>query len=55
VLKDDLSDVSVSASIVRHLFDVMDMFFLAGLMVAARTEKKQRIGGLIAKTVVVCD
>ena len=53
VLSDDFSEGSVTASIVRHLFDFVDMIFLVGLIVAAASQKKQRIGDLIAKTVVV--
>jgi len=53
VVKDGTSESSVTASIVRHLFDVIDMFFLVGIFVAAAGQKKQRIGDLIAKTIVV--
>jgi len=55
VLRDDFLDNSVSRSIVRHLFDLIDLFFGVGLLVAASTLKKQRIGDLIAKTIVVVD
>jgi uncharacterized RDD family membrane protein YckC len=55
VLREDFSQISVSRSIIRHLFDAVDMIFLVGLLVASVTLKKQRIGDLIAKTVVVID
>jgi uncharacterized RDD family membrane protein YckC len=53
VIKDGTSETFVSSSIIRHLFDIIDMFFLVGLIVAATGEKKQRIGDLVAKTIVV--
>ncbi len=53
VLKEDLSDNSVGTSIVRHLFDVVDMFFCVGLIIAASGRKRQRVGDLVAKTIVV--
>ena len=53
VIKIGASESSVSSSIIRHLFDIIDMFFLVGLFVAAASEKKQRIGDLVAKTIVV--
>jgi len=55
VVKGDFSESSVSASIVRHLFDVVDWFLFFGLLVAAVSKRKQRIGDLVAKTVVVCN
>lgn len=53
VLKADFSETSVDRSIIRHLFDVVDLMFLVGLLVASATPKRQRIGDIIAKTVVV--
>ena len=44
VLKEDLSDNSVGRSIVRHLFDIVDLFCFLGLIVAASRQKKQRVG-----------
>ena len=55
VVKEDTSEGSASSSIIRHLFDIIDMFFLVGIFVAAASEKKQRIGDLVAKTIVVVD
>lgn len=55
VLREDFSEISVTRSIVRHLIDVVDMMFAVGLFVASFTLKKQRIGDLVAKTVVVID
>jgi uncharacterized RDD family membrane protein YckC len=45
--------MTVGASIVRHLFDVVDMFFLCGIIVAATNPKRQRVGDLVAGTGVV--
>ncbi len=55
VISEDYSEGSVGRSIARHLFDFVDMIFLVGLIVASVTLKKQRIGDLIAKTIVVID
>jgi uncharacterized RDD family membrane protein YckC len=53
VMKEDFSDGTVGTSIVRHLFDGVDLFFCIGLIVANSSQKKQRVGDLVAKTVVV--
>lgn len=54
-MKDDYTDSSIGTSIARHLFDPIDMMCLIGLIVASTNSKKQRIGDLVAKTVVVRD
>lgn len=43
-------EVSVGASIVRHLFDIIDYFMLVGLILSCCNKKKQRIGDLVAGT-----
>ena len=53
VIKQDGSKTSVGASFVRHLFDVIDLFFLCGLIVAASSPRRQRVGDLVARTCVV--
>jgi uncharacterized RDD family membrane protein YckC len=55
VMKEDFSENSATASIVRHLFDIIDMILFVGIIVAAAGQKRQRIGDLIAKTIVVID
>lgn len=44
--------VSVGQSLLRHLFDTVDYFLLIGLIVAAANTNKQRIGDLVAGTIV---
>ncbi|WP_153797965.1 RDD family protein [Foetidibacter luteolus] len=53
VVKADLSPISISHSIVRHLFDIIDFFLLIGIFVSLLNKYKQRIGDLVAKTYVV--
>jgi uncharacterized RDD family membrane protein YckC len=44
---------SLGSSIVRHLFDFIDYFLLIGIIIAASNEKRQRIGDLVAGTIVI--
>jgi uncharacterized RDD family membrane protein YckC len=37
----------------RHLFDTIDFILLIGLVIAFTNKDRQRIGDLIAKTIVV--
>lgn len=53
VIKQDGSKMTVGTSFVRHLLDVVDLFFLCGLIVAASNARKQRVGDLVARTCVV--
>jgi uncharacterized RDD family membrane protein YckC len=53
VVRKDYSGPSLGRSILRHLFDFFEFFFLVGIIVAASTERRQRIGDLVAGTVVV--
>lgn len=55
VVKEDFSDATVGTSIVRHLFDMVDMFVCLGIIVASSNQKTQRVGDLVARTVVVMD
>jgi uncharacterized RDD family membrane protein YckC len=55
VVKENYSNSSIASSVVRHLFDVIDIIFLVGIFVAAAGQKKQRIGDLVARTIVVID
>jgi uncharacterized RDD family membrane protein YckC len=52
---DDLRPCGVGRAVVRKLLLVADGFFngMVGLLVAAFNEKRQRVGDLVAKTVVV--
>jgi uncharacterized RDD family membrane protein YckC len=55
-IKTDGAKIDFPISIVRHLFDVIDFLPFAGIIgltVAANNKKSQRIGDLIAKTIVV--
>ena len=53
VRRKDFNDAGVGLSIARHLFDLIDCFFLAGIIVAASNPYRQRIGDLVAGTVVI--
>lgn len=44
---------TVMQSIVRHLFDPIDYCLLIGLIIIAVSSSKQRIGDLVANTIVV--
>lgn len=52
VVKVDYSKTTLATSIIRHLFDIVDCFFLIGLIVASSNTNKQRVGDLVAKTYV---
>jgi uncharacterized RDD family membrane protein YckC len=48
--------VGIAQCLVRHLFDIVDYFpgfGIVGIIVASNTEKKQRVGDIVAKTIVV--
>ncbi len=56
VLRTDFSKQSILNSFFRRIFDVIDflpIFGVFGLIVASSNNKVQRIGDLIAKTIVV--
>lgn len=48
-------ELSFSQSFIRHLFDPVDMFFfgIVGILVINNSDKHQRIGDIVAKTIVV--
>ena len=45
--------VKLIQSLLRHLFDFIDYFLLIGLIIIALSPGKQRIGDLVANTIVV--
>ena len=56
VIKNDYAKSSISHSIIRHLFDMVDylpFFGIVGIIVASNNDLKQRVGDLVAKTIVV--
>ncbi len=53
VVRQDQSPTNIGASLIRHLFDIIDLFLLIGLIVASSNANSQRIGDLVAKTYVV--
>jgi len=56
VIKEDFSSTTFGNSLVRHLFDFVDYLpFLGilGLIVSSSNLKSQRVGDLVAKTIVV--
>jgi uncharacterized RDD family membrane protein YckC len=55
VVKKDGSEITFGSSLARHLFDTIDMIFAVGIFVMKSSDKKQRIGDLIANTVVLED
>lgn len=55
-VRDDFSKLSFGTSFLKHMFDFIDflpMFGTLGLLVTTRNKYKQRIGDLVAKTVVI--
>ncbi len=58
VIQDDGSKVSFDASLLRHLLDPADLFFLFGVVgtVLARfSTKHQRLGDMLAQTCVILE
>lgn len=56
IVKEDGSKINFVSSFIKHLFDMVDYFpFLGivGLMVSSNSKNKQRVGDLVAKTIVV--
>ena len=53
VLTSKYAKVSFLTSFVRHLFDIIDAFLFLGFIIAANNKYKQRIGDLVANTIVV--
>jgi len=55
-VREDGSKLNFGISLVRHLFDFIDYFptgGIIGVIVASNGKKKQRVGDLVAKTIVV--
>jgi uncharacterized RDD family membrane protein YckC len=44
--------ITFGTALVRHIFDIIDVSFAVGILVMKSSDKRQRIGDLIAKTVV---
>lgn len=55
VLKQDGTKVSLGNTTVRHLFDIVDFFPILGIVgfLVSNNNLKQRVGDLVAKTIVV--
>jgi uncharacterized RDD family membrane protein YckC len=55
-VRDDFSKPSFGSSFIKHMFDPIDFlpfFGILGLLVTTSNKYKQRIGDLVAKTVVI--
>jgi len=55
VRRKDFGNAGLGLSIARHLFDIIDNMFWVGIIVAASGRYRQRIGDLVAGTIVVKD
>jgi len=53
VLQKDGKKVSILSSLVRHLFDFIDFCFLFGFIIASKNKNRQRIGDLVANTIII--
>ena len=53
VVKQDFTEATFTNSLVRHLFDIIDIFALVGLFVTLANNKNQRIGDQVARTIVI--
>ncbi|MBP6448278.1 MAG: RDD family protein [Saprospiraceae bacterium] len=53
VVKQDFTVATFTDSLVRHLFDIIDIFALVGLFVTLANNKNQRIGDQVARTIVI--
>jgi uncharacterized RDD family membrane protein YckC len=53
VIRQDLSKATFVNISIRHLFDLIDVLLLIGLLVALANKRQQRIGDIVAKTIVV--
>lgn len=55
VIKANGEDVTIGSSVVRHFLDVVDLNFggLIAIIVMKNSDQKQRVGDLVAKTIVV--
>jgi uncharacterized RDD family membrane protein YckC len=55
VVRQDFAKTAISDTLTRHLFDLVDLILFAGLWVALTNKKSQRIGDLVARTIVVIE
>jgi uncharacterized RDD family membrane protein YckC len=55
VINEDGTSISMGTSAIRNILRIVDMFFfgLVGLILIIVTQKKQRVGDLAARTVVI--
>jgi len=53
VVKADYNKTTLLNSFMRHFFDIIDLIFLIGLIVAACNKRNQRIVDIVANTIVV--
>jgi uncharacterized RDD family membrane protein YckC len=53
VRRKDFNEAGVGLSIARHLFDIIDMMFWVGIIIASSDPYRQRIGDRVARTVVI--
>lgn len=53
VVKNNLNPTNIAVSSVRHMFDIVDLILLVGLIVASINKRKKRIGDLVAGTIVI--
>jgi uncharacterized RDD family membrane protein YckC len=55
-VEEDGSSLTLGKAVVRHLFDLIDylpFLGITGIVVASNTKNKQRVGDLVANTIVV--
>jgi uncharacterized RDD family membrane protein YckC len=56
VVNEDFTKIHLGTALLRRLFDIIDnlpFLGIVGLIVASSNNKKQRVGDLIAKTIVI--
>lgn len=53
VVSEDYQDINIMKAFIRFLLGLVDYILLIGLIIASNNEKKQRIGDLVAKTIVI--
>jgi uncharacterized RDD family membrane protein YckC len=53
VVKADFGTTTIINTLIRHLFDIVDLTLLMGVVVIFTNTRKQRVGDVVAKTMVV--
>ena len=53
VVNEQYKPISMGQAFVRFILGMVDLIFLVGLIVASNNDKNQRIGDLVANTIVV--